>query len=436
MEIKKLPKSKVEFKLVIAWDNWKVFLDDAVQKISKEIKIEGFRPGKAPKKIVEQKVGKEVILNTAAEEAIKKNYPQKVKELNLDTIGSPEIDIIKLEEQVDLEFVVVASVMPEVELKKYKDEVSKLNKAFANEKTEIALEDILKELEKIAKSRAKLVTVRREAKKEDSIIIDFEVRKDGILIEGGLAKDHNLILGSEVFIPGFEDHLLGMKEGEEKNFELKFPKEYHEKNLAGGLAQFKVVIKLVQEREVPVINDEFAKSLGNFKDLEELKKNIEEGIKKEQEFRRQEKRRGEMMEILINKVELSDELPEILVHEEVHKMLHELESQIQQMGMSLADYVGQLGKTIDDLEKDWIPQAQKRIKAALALEKIIKEKEIKISSEEIEEAMNKTLQFYKNEKDAKDKIDMKRLFDYTNGILKNEEAFKMLEKTIFNSDRN
>ena len=253
MEIKKLPKSKVEFKLVIAWNDWKVFLDEASKKISKEIKIEGFRPGKAPKKIVEQKVGKEVILNTAAEEAIKKNYPQKVKELNLDTIGSPEIDIIKLEEQVDLEFVVVASVMPEVELKKYKDEVSKLNKAFANEKTEIALEDILKELEKIAKSRAKLVTVRREAKKEDSIIIDFEVRKDGILIEGGLAKDHNLILGSEVFIPGFEDHLLGMKEGEEKNFELKFPKEYHEKNLAGGLAQFKVVIKLVQEREVPVI---------------------------------------------------------------------------------------------------------------------------------------------------------------------------------------
>ncbi|HBR79650.1 MAG TPA: trigger factor [Candidatus Moranbacteria bacterium] len=428
MEIKKLPKSKVEFKLVIAWNDWKVFLDEASKKISKEIKIEGFRPGKAPKKIVEQKVGKEVILNTAAEEAIKKNYPQKVKELNLDTIGSPEIDIIKLEEQVDLEFVVVASVMPEVELKKYKDEVSKLNKAFANEKTEIALEDILKELEKIAKSRAKLVTVRREAKKEDSIIIDFEVRKDGILIEGGLAKDHNLILGSEVFIPGFEDHLLGMKEGEEKNFELKFPKEYHEKNLAGGLAQFKVVIKLVQEREVPVINDEFAKSLGNFKDLEELKKNIEEGIKKEQEFRRQEKRRGEMMEILISKVELSDELPEILVHEEVHKMLHELESQIQQMGMSLADYVGQLGKTVDDLEKDWVPQAQKRIKAALALEKIIKEKEIKISSEEIEEAMNKTLQFYKDEKDAKDKIDMKRLFDYTNGILKNEEAFKMLEK--------
>ncbi|MDX9913090.1 MAG: trigger factor [Candidatus Moranbacteria bacterium] len=428
MEIKKLPKSKVEFKLVITWDNWKSFLDEAAEKISKEIKIEGFRPGKAPKAIVEQKVGKDLILSTAAENAIKKAYPQEIKKLELDVIGSPEISIAKLAEGNDLEVMVVASVMPKVELKKYTDEVNKLNLAYAQEKTEVAAEDILKEIEKIAKSRAKLVTVRREAKKDDSVVIDFEVKRNGVVIEGGVAKDHNLILGSEVFIPGFEDQIIGMKEGEEKEFELKFPKEYHEKNLAGNPAQFKVNIKLVQEREIPAIDDEFAKSLGNFKDLEDLKNNIKKGMQKEQDFRRQEKRRGDIMEILITKTELSDELPEILVHEEIHKMLHELEGQIQQMGMSLADYVGQMGKTIDDLEKDWIPQAQKRIKAALALEQIIKEKEIEVPSEKIEEAMNKTLQFYKNEKDAKSKIDMKRLFDYTSGMLKNEEAFKMLEK--------
>lgn len=428
MEIKKLPKSKVEFKLVITWDNWKSFLNEAAEKISKEIKIEGFRPGKAPKAIVEQKVGKDLILSTAAEDAIKKAYPQEIKKLELDIIGSPEISIVKLAEGNDLEVMVAASVMPKVELKKYTDEVNKLNLAYAQEKTEVASEDILKEIEKIAKSRAKLVTVRREAKKDDSVVIDFEVKRNGVVIEGGVAKDHNLILGSEVFIPGFEDQIMGMKEGEEKEFELKFPKEYHEKNLAGNPAQFKVNIKLVQEREIPAIDDEFAKSLGNFKDLEDLKNNIKKGMQKEQDFRRQEKRRGDIMEILITKTELSDELPEILVHEEIHKMLHELEGQIQQMGMSLADYVGQMGKTIDDLEKDWIPQAQKRIKAALALEQIIKEKEIEVSSEKIEEAMNKTLQFYKNEKDAKSKIDMKRLFDYTSGMLKNEEAFKMLEK--------
>lgn len=428
MNIKKLPKSKVEFKLVVSWDNWKTFLDDAVQKISKEIKIEGFRVGKAPRKIVEQKVGKDSILGAAAESAIKKHYPEKLKELNLDIIGAPEVNILKLEEGSDLEVLVVAFVMPNIEVKDYEKEVKKINSEYAKEEMEIAEDDISKELDKLAKSRAKLITVRREAKEGDSVVLDFEVRQEGLLIEGGMAKDHNLILGSNVFIPGFEEKIIGAKENEEKEFELEFPKEYHEKNLAGKMAQFKVKIKLIQEREIPEINDDFAKSLGNFKSLEELKNNIKDGMLKEQKFRKQEKRRGDIMEILINKVTLSDELPEILVHEEIHKMLSELESQIQQMGMSLADYVGQLGKTVDDLEKDWVPQAQKRIKAALALEQVIKNKEIVISSEEIEEAMNKTLQFYKNEKDIKDKIDMKRLYDYTQGMLKNEEAFKMLER--------
>lgn len=426
--IKKLPKSKIEFKLIISWDKWKVFVDDAVQKISKEIKIEGFRAGKAPRKIVEQKVGIDSILNAAAESAIKKHYPGKLKELKIDVIGSPEISISKLEEEADLEALVVASVMPEVEIKDYEKEVKKINIEHAKEKLEIADEDILKELNKLAKSRAKLVTVRRESQESDSVIIDFEVKRDGAVIEGGASKDHNLILGSNVFIPGFEEKIIGMNENEEREFELEFPKEYHEKTLAGKMAQFKVKVKLVQEREVPEINDDFAKALGNFKNLEDLKNNIKDGMLKEQEFKKQEKRRGDIMEVLINKTTLSDELPEILVHEEIHKMLSELEAQIQQMGMNLADYVGQLGKTVDELEKDWAPQAEKRIKAALALEQIIKNKEISISSEEIEEAMNKTLQFYKNEKDIKNKIDMKRLYDYTKGMLKNEEAFKMLEK--------
>ncbi|MFA6183937.1 MAG: trigger factor [Parcubacteria group bacterium] len=428
MEIKKLPKSKIEFKISIPWDNWKVFIDEAINKISKEIKVEGFRPGKAPKKIIEQKVGGDLILSTAAEDAIKKNYPKKIKELNVEAIGSPEINIVKLAREKDLEFMVVTSVMPKVKLNDYKKEIKKINDAFAKEKTEVSEEDILKEITKLAKSRAKLVTVRRSAKKDDSVVIDFEVQVGGVIIEGGVANNHNLILGSNVFIPGFEEEVIGMKEGEKKEFDLKFPKEYHEKNLAGKSAQFKVSMNLVQEREVPEINDDFAGSLGKFKNLEELKDNIREGMKKENEFKRQEKRRGDMVEVLVNKIELEGEFPEILVHEEIHKMIHELESQIQQMGMTLADYIGQLGKSMDDLEKDWEPQAQKRIKAALSLEEIIKKSEIEVSSEKIEEAMNKTLQFYNNEKEIKNKIDMKRLYDYTNGMLKNEEVFVMLEK--------
>jgi len=249
MEIKKLPKSKVEFNIIISWDNWKVFLDEAVAKISQDIKVEGFRAGKAPRKIIEQKVGKDMILGTAAEKAIEKKYPQEIKELNLDIIGAPEIDIIKLAEGNDLEVKVIASVMPKIKLKDWKDDVKKVNADYAKEKLEIASEDIDKEIEKIAKSRAKLVTVRREAKKDDSVVLDFEVKRDGVTIEGGTAKDHNLILGSNVFIPGFEEELIGMKEGDKKEFELKFPKEYHEKSLAGKPAQFNVELKLVQERE-------------------------------------------------------------------------------------------------------------------------------------------------------------------------------------------
>ncbi len=426
--IKKLPKSKIEFKLVIVWNKWKIFLDEAVEKISKEIKIEGFRPGKAPRKIVEQKVGVDSILSAAAESAVKKHYPKKLEELKMDIIGSPEVSITKLEEGEDLELLIVASVMPDIEVKGYEDEIKKINSDYAKEKIEIAQDHISKELDKLAKSRAKLITVRRSAKESDSVVVDFEVKQNGIVIEGGVANNHNLILGSNVFIPGFEEKIIGAKENEEREFELEFPKEYHEKNLAGKTAQFKVKVNLVQEREIPEVNDEFAISLGNFKGLEDLKNNIKEGILKEEKFRKQEKRRGDIVEILINKITLSDELPEILVHEEIQKMLSELEAQIQQMGMNLIDYVGQLGKTVKDLEKDWIPQAQKRIKAALALEQIIKNKEISVSSEEIEEAMNKTLQFYKNEKDIKNKIDMKRLYDYTQGMLKNEEVFKMLEK--------
>ncbi|NLC31025.1 MAG: trigger factor [Candidatus Moranbacteria bacterium] len=428
MEIKKLPKSKIEFKINIAWENWKNFLDEAVSEISKDLKIQGFRPGKAPKNIVEQKVGKDAILNAAAESAIRKNYSKEVEKLNLEIIGSPQISISKLAEGNDLEFIVVSSVMPEISLKDWQEGVKKINAKFKAEKTEVPEEDIAKELEKLAKSRAKLVTVKRVAKKDDAVVLDFEVKRDGVVIEGGSAKDHNLILGSNVFIPGFEEHIINMKEGEEKTFELAFPENYHEKNLAGKKAQFEVKLKLVQEREIPSVDDDFAKSLGEFNNLSDLKKNIKEGLEKEKEFHKKEDQRGEIVESLVKKISLEGDLPEILIDEEIHKMLGELESQIQQMGMNMEDYLKQMGKTAEDLKKDWQPQALKRIKAALSLEEIGKEKEIEIPAESIEEAMNKTLQYYKNIKDIEKKIDMKRLYDYTRSMLRNEEIFKLLEK--------
>ncbi len=426
MEIKKLDKSMLEIKDTISWDKWQKFFDEVVSNFSKEIKIEGFRAGKAPRKIVEQKVGKDAILNAVAEKAIQKHYPEMLKKEKIEAIGAPQVQTIKLNEGEDLEYLVTTAVMPKVELKDWQKKIKEINKKYNNDEIKVSDKDIEKELEKIANSRVKLVTVKREAKKDDAVKVDFIVKKDNIPIEGGTANDHSLILGKNVFIPGFEDEIIGMKENEEKTFELVFPKEYHEKNLAGKPAQFEVKLKLVQERIIPTIDDKFAVSLGKFKNIEELKDSIKKGLKKEREHKRKEEQRSEFAEKLAE--EISVVLPEILIHEELHKMLHEFEGQTQQMGMTTDQYLKQIGKTKEDLKKDWQPQAKKRIKSALAFGRIISERELEISGEKIEEEMNKTLQYYKNEKNIEDKIDMKALYEHTKAILLNEELFKTLER--------
>ncbi|HFC77055.1 MAG TPA: trigger factor [Candidatus Moranbacteria bacterium] len=426
MEIKKLDKSMIEIKNAISWKEWQNFFDEVVANFSKEIKIEGFRAGKAPRKIVEQKAGKEAILNAVAEKAIQKYYPKTLKKEKIEAIGYPQVQILKLVEGEDLEYLITTAVMPEVKIKNWQKKIKEINKKYKEREIKVSKSDIEKELEKLANSRAKLVTVKRSAKNGDAVKVDFQVKKDNVPIEGGTAKDHSLILGKNVFIPGFEEKIVGMKEGEEKEFELVFPKEYHEKNLAGKPAKFEVKLKLVQERSVPKIDDTFATSLGKFENLKMLKSSIQKGLKREKEMKQKEEQRSEFAEKLSEEIDVL--LPEILVHEELHKMLHEFEEQTQRMGVTVDQYLKQMGKTKEDLEKDWKPQAEKRIKSALAFGKIITEKELDISGENIEKEMNKTLQYYKNEKNLEDKLDMKALYEHTKAILLNEELFKMLEK--------
>lgn len=233
-------------------------------------------------------------------------------------------------------------------------------------------------------------------------------------------------MGKGVFIPGFEENIIGMKENEEKKFTINFPGDYHEKSLAGKPAEFEVKLNLVQERQVPEINDEFAKMLGKFENLEALKKSIQDGMTKEKEIENREKRRSEFLEELIKLTET--QLPEVLVHQELHKMLSEFEIQLSQMGMDIQGFLEKMGKTQEDLEKEWEGQAQKRVKSALILEHIAKDQEIKVENEAIEAEMNKTLQYYKKEKDLEKNIDMGRLYEYTKGLLMNEKTFEYLER--------
>ncbi|MCX6762743.1 MAG: trigger factor [Candidatus Moranbacteria bacterium] len=422
MEIKKLPKSLVEIQISVPTAEFEKFIDAAAEEFSKDLKIDGFRPGKAPRNIVQQKVGAEKILAHGAEKAIKKTYVDTIVKNKIEVIGEPKITITKIAKGNDLEYKAVAAVMPEIKLSNYRKDAKSVKKSEPKKVTD---EQSQKELESLQKSRAKLVTVARKAKEGDRVEIDFEVLVEGKPIEGGTAKDHPLTIGENYFIPGFEDNLVGMKEKDKKEFELAFPKEYHQKSLAGKPARFKVKMNLVQEKELPELNDEFAKSMGNFENLEALKRSIFEGIELEQKKKNEEKWRTVVIEKIAAESQIN--LPEILIEQELEKMMAELEQNIAGMGLALDAYLENIKKSKSDLTEGWKETAEKRVRSALVLKEISASEEILVPAGEIEEEMNRVLAYYKGTGDMEKNVDMERLYNYTKGVLTNEKVFKFLE---------
>jgi trigger factor len=424
--VKKLPESKVEITVTLPWEEWKGEMDHAAEHLAKDVKVAGFRPGKVPRDVIEKRFGKEALLMEAAEHVVDHSYPKVLVEKKIEAIGRPEVKLGKVLLGEPFEYTVVTTVMPEVTLSSWKDAVKKINAEHAKKSDVVADTEIETELQKLADMRAKLVTVNREAKLGDNVLVDFSVLQDGVLIENGKSEKHRLVLGKGVFIPGFEEQLLGMKEGEEKTFELTFPAEYHAKHLAGKKATFQVKLGVVQEREIPVVDDAFAKGLGNFETLEKLKANMREGMLEEKKVKSKEDHRIEILDSLVEKSEI--EYPHILVEEEQARMVREFEMQVQSMGLNFADYLTQMKKTEEDMKKEWEPQAKKRLAAHLILNMLADTQEIDVDSQEVEAEMNKTLQSYKNIKDIEKNINMERLYSATRGQLRNEKVFEFLEK--------
>ncbi len=423
--VKKLQKSMVEMTITLSWDEWSKHLSEAVGHISKEVRVEGFRKGKAPRRIIEQKVGTGMVLAEAAEHAIQHSYPLAVKEQGLDVIGHPDVKLGAVKEGEALTYTVVTAVMPEIIIAPWQDEVKKVNVTGAKKSEAVTAEEVDAELDRLAKMRSASITVDRVAENGDTLEIDFDVLVDGVPIEGGSAKDHAIVLGSGTFIPGFEEQLIGMKAGEDKKFELPFPKEYHAKHLAGRDATFSVEVKAVKVEQKPELTDAFAVTVGNFKTIEELRKNIEEGIAEEKKMKAKESHRSALLDALVAKTNI--EFPDVLLQDEIHRMLAEFRSQVSMMGLDFADYLKHSKKTEEDLAKDWEPQARKRLSASLILEKIAQDEGIEAESEAVEEEMNRALQYYRSTKDAEQKIDMEQLYRSAQGRLRNEAVFTMLE---------
>jgi trigger factor len=385
---KVLPKNQLEITAELSVEELKPFIDATIEEIGKTKTIKGFRPGKAPSELVVNSVGEMKIYQYAANDAIAKTYYDFLEQEKLDTVDQPSIEVVKLAPGNPFIFKAVVSLLPKVELCDY----AKLEvKALPEIKIEEA--DVDKVLEDLRKMRAKEVLEDKAAETGNKIELDFNTYIDSVPIEGGQAQKHWVIIGEQHMIPGFEEALVGLKKDDEKEFELSFPKNYHKKRIAGQKATFKVKIHGVYRIELPELNEEFARGFG-MKDFENLRKNISSNLKREKETRETQKQELEIIEKLIENCKF-EEIPEVLITDETHKMFHELEDNILNQGMKMEDYLTHLKKTEAELRLDFVPDAIKRVKTALAIRSIAKKEKLEVTHDEIHEETDKIIASYK-----------------------------------------
>ena len=307
-----------------------------------------------------------------------------------------------------------------IKLANYKGLVIKKNNPMVSQA------EIDKSLDYLQQSRAKIITVNKPAIKGNRVEIDFEVHHGGVRIEDGTSKNHPLILGEGRFLSGFEEKLEGMKVGEEKEFSLKVPDNWPDKRINEKKLDFKVKMNLVQKREIPDLNDEFAKSLGNFESLDALRKSIKGGLMEEKELKEKQRIKLELIEQVADNSKA--EIPDELVRKELEIMEKELKMAVESMGLDFERYLKEINKTSEDLKKDWQTQAEKRVKIAICLRAIAGKENIEVSESEINERVNHNLKHYQNAGKIEKNIDLNALREYAKEVLRNEKVFGLLEK--------
>ncbi len=425
VKVEKLPDSRVAITVTLPWESWGKHEAHAAEHMAESVNMAGFRKGKVPHAMLEARFGREAILVEAAEHAVHDAYPKALVDAKADAIGRPEISFDSVKADEPLVFTIKTDVLPEIELGDWKNIVKEVNAKESKKEAGVEAKEVEGEIERLASMRAKFVAVDRPAKDGDSIKVDFTVKQDNVVIEGGQATDHAIVLGSKTFIPGFEEAVVGMKVGEEKTFTLDFPKEYHAKHLAGKPAEFTVKLKSVEERELPKFDDEFAKSLGKFENMEALKQSIESGILEEKKRVAKDEWRGAILDGLVEGAKL--EYPAVLVEEELERMIHQFKGQVSMMGFNWDMYLEQVKKTEADLRAEWTIQAKKRIAAELILQKLAADQDITVETEAVEAEMNKVFQHYKSQEQIEKNIDMSRLYTSVRGRLTNEKTLEWLE---------
>ncbi|AVM24844.1 trigger factor [Bacillus pumilus] len=363
-------------------------LDDAFKKVVKQVSIPGFRKGKVPRGLFEQRFGVESLYQDALDILLPVEYPKAIDEAGIEPVDRPEIDVEKIEKGESLIFTAKVTVKPEVKLGDYKG----LN--VEKDDATVTDEDVQEELKGMQNRQAELV-VKEEGAIEngDTVVLDFEGFVDGEAFEGGKAENYSLEVGSGSFIPGFEEQLVGLEAGAEKDVEVTFPEEYHAEDLAGKPAVFKVKIHEIKAKELPALDDEFAKDADE--EVETLAE-LTEKTKKRLEEAKENEAEGKLREELVEKASENAEvdIPQAMVDTELDRMMKEFEQRLQMQGMNLELYFQFSGQDENALKEQMKEDAAKRVKSNLTLEAIAAAEDLQVSDEEVEEELSKMAEAY------------------------------------------
>ena len=373
--VEKLEKSQVAVTVEVTAEEFEAAVQKAYLKMRNKISVPGFRPGKAPRKMIEKLYGEGVFYSDAVDAALPDAYTQAIGSSGLDVVGYPEIEIV--DDQIGKDgftFKATVAVYPEVELGQYK------GVSAVKEEVKVTADDVKERLNQMAEREARLVSVDRKVKKGDTAVIDFEGFLDGKPFDGGKGENHNLELGSGSFVPGFEDQVIGMKAGEEKDIDITFPENYHA-DLAGKAVVFKVKVHEVKEKEVPAMDDEFAKDVSEFDTLKDLKADLKKKITEE----RQKDADRVFEENLMNQVaeNITADIPDVMVENQAHQYLDNFKAQISRQ-FPYEEYKKMTGMDDAKLLEEAKEPALRQVKMDLATAAIIKAENIEASDEEVE----------------------------------------------------
>lgn len=415
---KKDGKLTVEFKLNA--EEWEAEVEKAYQKNKGKYKLDGFRQGKIPRKVLEKTYGEYLFYEDALNEVCDRTFFEFLeKEKDVQAVDYPEVSVKNLSKE-GVEWVATITLMPEVELGKYDGLEVKKDKVSVTEK------EVEAKLKDLQEKQARYVDVTdRPAKMGDLVNIDFAGSIDGVAFDGGTAKDYELELGSHSFISGFEEQVVGMKVDEQKDVKVEFPKEYHAKNLAGKPAVFAVKLLTIREKQVPEIDDKFASDVSEFNTLDELKKDTKEKIKSEKEADAERAFENKLVEEVVKNSKV--DVPKVMVTNQIARNIEDMKRSLAMQGLSYEMYLGYIGLTDEQFRKSREEDTEKQIKTTLVLSELVKKEGIKAEESEVEEKIKELAEKMKKTVDELKKTMTESQKEVIENNIISEKVIKLLK---------